>query len=180
MIRPDDILYFWFTECSPKDWWQKSKDFDDLVKRRFLNLYEAAAAGELSHWRTTIRGRLAEIIVLDQFPRNMFRDSGRAFAADATALVLSQEAIRAPGYERLTAEEKAFLLLPFMHSESPAVHTQAVRLFDQPGLEDNLDFEHRHKAIIDRFGRYPHRNAILGRVSTPEEIAFLKEPGSSF
>ncbi|WP_308909784.1 DUF924 family protein [Pseudokordiimonas caeni] len=180
MIRPDDILYFWFTECSPKDWWQKSKDFDDLVKRRFLNLYEAAAAGELSHWRTAIRGRLAEIIVLDQFPRNMFRDSPRAFAADATALVLSQEATKAPGYERLTPEEKAFLLMPFMHSESPAVHTQAVRLFDQPGLEDNLDFEHRHKAIIDRFGRYPHRNAILGRVSTPEEIAFLKEPGSSF
>ncbi|WCL52739.1 DUF924 family protein [Gimibacter soli] len=180
MIRPDDILYFWFTECSPKDWWQKSKAFDDLVRRRFLDLYEAAVAGELSVWRSSIRGRLAEIIVLDQFPRNMFRDSARAFVADTVALVLSQEAIKAPGYGRLTAEEKAFLLMPFMHSESPAVHAQAVLLFDQPGLENNLDFEHRHKAIIDRFGRYPHRNAILGRASTPEETAFLKEPGSSF
>lgn len=179
-MRPEDILYFWFTEAGEIAWWQKSKAFDDLVRRRFLAVYEQAVAGELAHWRDCAKGRLAEIIVLDQFPRNMFRDTARAFAADALALILSQEAVRAGADASLTANECAFLLLPYMHSESRWIHDEAVRLFSRPGLENNLDFEIRHKAIIDRFGRYPHRNATLGRASTPEEIAFLKEPGSSF
>lgn len=179
-MRADDILYFWFTDAGEAAWWQKSKEFDDLIRRRFLPVYERAVAGELWHWRDTPRGRLAEIIVLDQFPRNMFRDTPRAFASDALALALSQEAVRAKADFGMNPEEKAFLFMPYMHSESLHVHHEAVRLFSRPGLENNLDFERRHKAIIDRFGRYPHRNAILGRTSTPEEVSFLKEPGSSF
>lgn len=179
-MRADDILHFWFTEAGPEAWWQKSKEFDDLVRRRFLSTYERAAAGDLWHWRDRAKGRLAEIIVLDQFPRNMFRDTARAFATDAMALVLSQEAVRHNAGLGMNPDERAFLYMPYMHSESLHVHHQAVALFSEPGLENNLDFEHRHKNIIKRFGRYPHRNAVLGRASTDEEIAFLREPGSSF
>jgi len=179
-MRADDILYFWFTEAGPDAWWQKSKAFDDLVTRRFGALYEAAAKGELYRWRERAEGRLAEIIVLDQFPRNMFRGSARAFESDTMALALSQEAVRLGVGEGWNADRRAFLYMPYMHSESVGVHEAALALFAGPGLENNLDFEKRHKAIIDRFGRYPHRNAVLGRVSTPEETEFLKQPGSSF
>ncbi len=179
-MRAEDILYFWFIEAGPSRWWNKSKAFDDLVRRRFQALYRRAVRGELAHWRDTARGRLAEIIVLDQFPRNMFRKNARAFAADNLALILAQEAVRAGALEQLRVEEQPFLLMPFMHSESATIHEHAVMLFNRLGLEDNLKFEHAHKAIIDRFGRYPHRNAILGRVSNAEEIEFLKEPSSSF
>lgn len=179
-MKPEDVLHFWFVEAGEKAWWQKSKAFDDLVRRRFLPVYEAAATGELAAWRDRDIGRLAEVIVLDQFPRNMFRDTARAFESDVMALVLSQEAVRLGVGRGWCADRRAFLLMPYMHSESRVVHEDALIVFDQPGLENNLDFERRHKAIIDRFGRYPHRNDILGRQSTPEEIAFLKEPGSSF
>jgi uncharacterized protein (DUF924 family) len=179
-VRSEDILYFWFTEIGEKQWWTKSKTFDDMVRRRFLGIYETAVRGECAAWRSTARGRLAEVIVLDQFPRNMFRNSARSFVADGMALVLAQEAVSAGALEGLDPAGQAFLLMPYMHSESAAIHEEAVRLFSRPGLEDNLDFEKRHKAIIDRFGRYPHRNAALGRRSTDEELAFLKEPGSSF
>ena len=179
-MRADDILYFWFTEAGPKAWWQKSRDFDDLVRRRFLGVYEAARQGELCDWRATARGRLAEIIVLDQFPRNMFRDYARSFESDSLALVLAQEAVRGGALEQLPADWKAFLIMPYMHSESGQVHETAVQLFSKPELAYNLDFELRHKAIIDRFGRYPHRNEILGRKSSVAEMAFLQQPGSSF
>jgi len=125
-------------------------------------------------------GRLAEIILIDQFSRNIFRDTPEAFSADAVALVLAQEAIAAGADQQLETKERAFLYMPYMHSESRAIHEQAAQLFDQPGLEYNLEFEHKHKVIIDRFGRYPHRNAILGRTSTAEELDFLEGPDSSF
>jgi len=179
-MRAEDILYFWFTEAGEAAWWKKSKEFDEIVRRRFLDTFEKAALGEFAHWRDRPRGRLAEIILLDQFPRNMFRDTPRAFATDGMALALSQEAVRAGAGQGLSGDERAFLYMPHMHSESLHVHHEAVRLFSEPGLEEQLDFERRHKAIIKRFGRYPHRNAILGRVSTEEEEEFLKEPGSSF
>ena len=179
-MRAEDILYFWFTENGPKQWWQKSADFDAVICRKFKNAYELAIVGGLSDWRDTDRGRLAEIIVIDQFARNMFRNTPRAFAADPVALVLSQEAVMRGVGETWSPEMKQFLYMPYMHSEELGVHEEAVELFSAPGLEDNLDFELRHKAIIDRFGRYPHRNAILGRESTKEEIEFLKQPGSSF
>lgn len=179
-MKPEDILNFWFVEAGERAWWRKSKAFDDIVRRRFEAVYHAAAYGELAHWRARGAGRLAEIILLDQFPRNMYRDTHRAFESDITALVLSQEAVRLNIGTDWGPDKKAFLLMPYMHSESAAVHEQALKIFDQPGLENNLDFERRHKAIIDRFGRYPHRNAVLGRQSTPEEIEFLKQPDSSF
>ncbi|OSQ35619.1 DUF924 family protein [Thalassospira mesophila] len=180
-MTPDAILNFWFTELTPKQWFEKDTALDHHINERFADFHAAARVGELFHWRETARGRLAEIIVLDQFSRNMFRDRAEAFACDTLALVLAQEAILQKADEDLkTASEKLFLYMPYMHSESETIHDIALTLFDQPGLENNLDFEKRHKQIIDRFGRYPHRNDILGRPSTPEEIVFLQQPGSSF
>jgi len=174
------VIDFWFRETDPKNWWTKNEAFDAELRRRFLSVHKAAAACECSHWRISPRGRLAEIIVLDQFSRNMFRGSSESFAYDSLALALSQEAQRVGADLHLESQEKLFLIMPFMHSESKEIHRQAVPLFQNLGLKDNLDFELRHKAIIDRFGRYPHRNEILGRDSTPAELAFLAEPGSSF
>lgn len=177
---PDAILAFWFEEISPSQWWARSEAFDRLVAQRFDATHAAATRGELYNWRTSADGRLAEIIVLDQFSRNLYRDDPRAFASDGMALALAQTAVAAGADLELPVERRAFLYMPYMHSESPQIHARAVELFSQPGLEGNLDFELRHKAIIDRFGRYPHRNAALGRNSTAEEIEFLQTPGSSF
>jgi uncharacterized protein (DUF924 family) len=171
---------FWFRETKPRQWFARDPDFDGLIKARFQSVHDAASRGELYEWRDTAAGRLAEIIVLDQFSRNIYRDTPLAFAFDAPALLLAQEAIRANAHSILTPQQKIFLYMPFMHSESPLIHRRAVELFGEPGLEGNLEYELKHKAIIDRFGRYPHRNAILGRVSTAEEIAFLNSPDSSF
>lgn len=179
MMKPQAVLHFWFTELTPEQWFN-STDVDQLIAERFTNLHKQAAAGELVSWRETIHGRLAEIIVLDQFSRNIYRDTPQAFTQDVVALVLAQEAVALGLDQQLNDAEKAFLYMPYMHSESPEIHEQAVQLFNQPGLEINYDYELKHKAIIDRFGRYPHRNAILGRVSTREEVEFLKQPGSSF
>jgi uncharacterized protein (DUF924 family) len=147
-------------------------------------MLEAAARCELFPWRATPESRLAEILVLDQFSRNVYRDTTRAFTQDALALALAlalaQELVANGQDHSLPTAQRVFAYMPYMHSESALIHEQALALFAQPGMENNLDFERRHKAIIDRFGRYPHRNAILGRTSTPEELAFLSEPGSSF
>jgi uncharacterized protein (DUF924 family) len=175
-----EVLKFWFEDIEPKMWWSAAPEFDKLVKDRFLSLLEQAARGELFAWRKEPKGRLAEIVVLDQFSRNVFRNTPAAFAQDAAALILSQEAVAAGVLDELSPIERAFLLMPWMHSESRRIHVEAERLFREFTPEDNFKFELRHKAIIDRFGRYPHRNNILGRVSSEEEIAFLKLPGSSF
>jgi uncharacterized protein (DUF924 family) len=175
-----EVLKFWFEDIEPKMWWSAAPEFDKLVKDRFLSLLEQAARGELFAWRKEPKGRLAEIVVLDQFSRNVFRNTPAAFAQDAAALILSQEAVAAGVLDELSPIERAFLLMPWMHSESRRIHVEAERLFREFTPEDNFKFELRHKAIIDRFGRYPHRNNILGRVSSEEEIAFLKQPGSSF
>lgn len=176
-----EVLAFWFEEIEPAQWWKKDEDFDALLAERFSGLHKRARRCELYEWRQTAAGRLAEIIILDQFSRNMFRGTPRAFASDAMSLTLSQEAI-ACGADQLlqTATQRTFLYMPFMHSESLKIHELAVELYRKNGIGDNLDFELRHKAIIERFGRYPHRNDILGRESTAEEIKFLSEPGSSF
>ena len=183
MPMPNSILNFWFHEIDPSQWWIASADFDERVRSRFGALLQQAAAGELSDWRDSPRGRVAEVIVLDQFSRNVWRDTPQAFAQDGMALALSQEAVRQGALEAaagLTQDEQVFLLMPYMHSESAKVHRDAERLFLQVAPDANYQFELRHKAIIDRFGRYPHRNAILGRNSTPEEIEFLQKPGSRF
>lgn len=175
-----EILAFWFEETEPKQWWRTDPGFDRLIRDRFHVVLESAARCELYDWRQLPQGRLAEIMVLDQFSRNIYRDTPRAFAQDAMALVLAQEAITAGAHDELSPIQRSFLYLPFMHSESENIHEWAVRLYRENGLKDNYEFELKHKAIIDRFGRYPHRNDILGRASTDEEIEFLKQLGSRF
>lgn len=179
-MTPQDILHFWFEEIPSKHWFAKSDAFDNILKIRFTDTLIAASRGEFSDWRETVSGRVAEIIVLDQFSRNIWRDTPRAFSQDAMALVLSQECLRQSDFFTLPADYKKFALMPFMHSESATIHAHAVKLFEQYTDAVTLDFEMRHKNIIDRFGRYPHRNEILGRISTSEEVAFLEEPNSSF
>lgn len=180
MLTDKDVLDFWFQELSPKDWFSGDTALDELITQRFAALHEQARQGELYHWRSTVEGRLAEVIVLDQFSRNLFRGTPESFSSDLMALALAQEAVASGADEKLTSEQRTFLYMPYMHSESLKIHEEAVRLFKSNGIENNLDFEYRHKAIIERFGRYPHRNEILGRASTLDEIEFLKQPGSSF
>lgn len=175
-----EILKFWFEDTEPAQWWKKDENFDRIIIERFSELHRRATRCELFEWRKDARGRLAEIVVMDQFSRNMFRGSPLSFAHDALALALSQEAVSAGADRTLSPVEQSFLYMPFMHSESVKIHEVAVELFRKNGIQSNLDFELKHKAIIERFGRYPHRNAILGRESTQEEIEFLKQPGSSF
>ncbi|HBD20599.1 MAG TPA: DUF924 domain-containing protein [Arenimonas sp.] len=175
-----DVLHFWFEETTPEQWWKVDPAFDAAVRERFSALLAEAAAGECFGWRTTPRGRLAEVIVLDQFPRNIHRGTAAAFACDPMALVLAQEAVASGALAALPPVERSFLLLPYMHSESRLIHALAEPLYREHAPPANHDFELRHKAIIDHFGRYPHRNAILGRESTPAELEFLTQPGSSF
>ena len=178
---PQQVLSFWFEELQPQQWFRGGEAVDAMVRDRFAAPLEQAAAGELEHWRDTVQGRLAEIIVLDQFSRNMHRGTPAAFAMDPVALVLSQEAVRSGALAGLdSATQRGFLLMPYMHSESRHIHGQAVPLFREYATEVEYRYEIEHKAIIDRFGRYPHRNAILQRVSTPEELEFLQQPGSGF
>ncbi|EHR70757.1 hypothetical protein BurJ1DRAFT_1906 [Burkholderiales bacterium JOSHI_001] len=174
------ILKFWFEEIEPAQWWRVDPELDKRIHERFGAVHRAANAVELFEWRTLPEGRLAEIIVLDQFSRNIYRGTALAFASDPLALALSQEAVRAGSDQALPAQQRAFLYMPYMHSESPAIHVHAERLFRTQAPEANYRAELQHKAIIDRFSRYPHRNSILGRESSQEELAFLQQPGSSF
>lgn len=178
--QPETILAFWFQELGPKDWWGKDAALDARIAGRFGALLERSARCELFAWRATPRGRLAEVLVLDQFSRHVHRDAPGAFASDPLALALAQEAVARGDDRALTPTERVFLYLPYMHSESRLIQAESVRLYERNGLADNLDFARRHQAIVERFGRYPHRNAVLGRPSTPEELAFLEEPGSRF
>jgi uncharacterized protein (DUF924 family) len=180
MPNPEQILAFWFDEIDPKSWWAADPDFDTLIKNRFLVVLNHAAQGELFSWRGEPKGRLAEIIVLDQFSRNIHRNTPGAFAQDSMALVLAQEAVARGVHDSLSTTERGFLFLPYMHSESRLIHVEAERLYREHAAPNNYEFELKHKAIIDRFGRYPHRNQILGRVSSAEEVEFLKQPGSGF
>ncbi|MFO7190156.1 MAG: DUF924 family protein [Pseudomonadota bacterium] len=185
------VLDFWLgAEDLPQygkprpEWFRKSQAFDDEIRSRFEPVYEGAVRGELDHWRGQPRSALALVIVLDQFPRNIYRGTPRAFAADPLALDVARHMV-AQGYDRrLNAVERLFVYLPFEHAEDLETQRESVRLFEslrgEPYSEEGIDYAYRHYAIIERFGRFPHRNAILGRPSTPEEIEFLKQPGSSF
>ncbi len=179
-MTPQDILKFWFEDHGPKDWFQNSKPFDDLVRQQFLKTHQQATRGDLWPWLETAEGMLALVILLDQFSRNMFRNSPLAFATDAQSLSIAQMAVHLGRDQDLEPEYRKFLYMPYMHSESKLVHEQAVTLFKSLNFPETFDYELRHKAIIDQFGRYPHRNQILGRESTAAEIAFLKTEGSSF
>jgi len=174
-----EVLSFWFQELGEAHWFAKNGLLDEQIRARFLVLYEQVARSE-GGGVTTPRAMLAAVIVVDQFSRNLFRGTPRAFAADPLARRLARQAI-AQGFDAaMKSEERLFLYLPFEHSEDRADQVLSVDLMRGLGREDWTRYAEAHKAIIDRFGRYPHRNATLGRPSTPEELAFLEEPGSAF
>ena len=178
--RIDEVLAFWFEELTPDDWFGGGEEVDARIRERFLALHETLRDEVPASWRTTARGMLAAVIALDQFPRNVYRGDPRAFAADPTALALAEEAVERGLDRAMSIDERKFLYLPFEHSEDPAVQARSVELFASLDDEDTLGYALRHKEIIDRFGRFPHRNEVLGRESTPEELEFLTEPDSSF
>ena len=168
-----EVIRFWFEELKPEDWFKKSEALDQEMRERFEELYWKASRGELFHWRATAEGRIAELLLLDQIPRNNFRGTAHAFMTDSLALVLAQEGLTQA--QELPVVQRGFFYMPFMHSESLTIHEEALRLFDQPGLEKRLKYEKMHMDILQEFGRYPHRNAILGRPSTKEEEEYLRE-----
>lgn len=185
------ILEFWFGTIDAEGnvapetqtrWWKKSSEFDARCREQFLVPLQAAANGELQAPKRPAQSVLAYIVLCDQLSRNIFRDTPRAFATDPLALAATLELIESGLLDMLRPVEKSFALMPLMHSEKPSIQELSIAHFSVLKEEgkDNLDFALRHKAIIDRFGRYPHRNAILGRESTPEEVEFLRQPGSSF
>lgn len=180
MSTPAEVLDFWFVQTAPAAWWRVDAAFDARIRDRFAALHAQARRCELFDWRATPEGRLAEVIVLDQFARNLHRGTPDAFSADPLALALAQEAVAAGADLALPPEQRAFFYMPYMHSESAAIHAVAEPLMRERAPDHTLAFERKHRAIIDRFGRYPHRNAVLGRASTAQELAFLQEPGSSF
>ena len=179
-IGPNEIIQFWFEEIDSALWWQQDLEFDALIINRFSQVYQQACVGELHKWRATPEGRLAEIVILDQFSRNMFRDKKEAFLQDSLALILAQEAISIGADKCLSDTQRSVLYLPFMHSESLLIHGFAELHYKVLGIGSSFEFELKHKKIIERFGRYPHRNKILKRDSTKTEIDFLTQPNSSF
>ncbi|NQZ01478.1 MAG: DUF924 domain-containing protein [Bdellovibrionales bacterium] len=179
-MQASDVIQFWFEDLQPKQWFTKDNKLDLEIKQKFEDSIKAAKQGELFSWRQSAEGRLAEIIVLDQLTRNAYRGLPECFEADPIAVVLSQEAYFGNHYLQVDESRRSFFFMPLMHSESKAVHELALEVFSMPGYEGTLEYEMKHKAIIDRFGRYPHRNEVLGRESTAEEIEFLGQPGSSF
>lgn len=196
MSLVDAVITFWFGNpagSAPeaeyrKRWFKKSDAFDTEVREQFEDLHFALMAGQHSDWLESGQGCLARLLVLDQFSRNIFRNKPGAFASDALALATTDHVLEQGWLTELSPDAQCFLLMPLMHAEDGGRQAQSVEQFtalaerapEQPGLKSNVDYAHRHKEIVDRFGRYPHRNAILGRASTPEEVEFLKQPGSGF
>ena len=181
LARYQDVLDFWFAPENADLLFEKNDDFDSEIRQRFGKTWEAACAGLLWEWRDNPYGRLAEIIVLDQFSRNLCRGDEKSFTQDTMALVLAQELYQLPEFdEEFSVQEKCFAMMPFMHSESKTVHKWALTIFQEIGNENNLYCEKLHKNIIDKFGRYPHRNEVLGRETTAEEAEFLTQENSSF
>ena len=176
-MSPQDVLDFWFKEAAGK-WFVKDEQFDKTIRDRFLDTYTRIVRRETKSWSEIPEGRLAQIIVLDQFSRNMFRGEPHAFAHDQLAFKLAEEAVQAGDDKRLAPGHRQFMYMPYMHSESREVHKKAWWLFLWLALSTgnwgSFLYELKHKKIIDRFGRYPHRNEVLGRTSTPEEVGFLK------
>ena len=206
LLYPDAraVLNFWFNPENAPYWFVADDDFDQRIDSKFNGLWKKACQGELAHWRRAdsqsiksddntlihnalensalenLAGRLAEIIVLDQFSRNLCRDQACSFSQDNMALVLAQEAIVHPYFNKLPMQWRKFIIMPFMHSESAVIHERYLPLFEQLDDSETLDFEHKHYDIIKKFGRYPHRNAVLDRESTATEKEFLQQPDSAF
>lgn len=176
-----EFMKFWFEETDEKKLFTKDKEFDNLLKEKYNKIHKSCAKSECFEWRKTASGSLVEIIILDQLSRNMHRDTPKAFSNDAMALTLAQEAISKNFHKELkTSTQKMFMFLPFMHSESKKIQEISIELYKSLELPDTLKYAILHKNIIDRFGRYPHRNKILNRETTKEEEAFLLEENSSF
>jgi uncharacterized protein (DUF924 family) len=170
------VYRFWFKQCGPDQWFfKKTKKFDRLLRKKFLTTYWEVVRGEHADWRRSPKGRLAEIVVVDQLSRNMFRGTPGMFRYDELALALAQEALRLRVDKKMNSDEKLFLYLPFMHSESKKIQKQSIRLFRAYADKRTIWFANDHKRIIDRFGRYPHRNSILGRTSSATEKKFMKK-----
>lgn len=174
------VRKFWFEELRPEQWFVRDPAVDAAVRTRFAGLYARVAVEVPISWLAVPVGHLAAVIVLDQFPRHLFRGDPRAFATDAAALAAAERALAAGIDRSLTPAERMFLCMPFQHSENRAAQARSVALFEAIGVPEAFESAKRHCEIVDRFGRFPHRNAVLGRVSTAEELAFLKEPNSSF
>lgn len=180
LISPGDLLSYWFSDAAKAKWFKPDSKFDGELKARFEPSFKSARSGALASWAQDARSMLALIILLDQIPRNIYRDTPEAFAEDSQALACARQAVERGHDGRLSVEERQFLYMPFMHSEALEDQDQGVTLFRDLGLEEPLRFMHRHRDVIARFGRFPHRNAILRRQSTEEEAAFLERPGSRF
>ena len=172
-VTPDTILAFWFAPEMNKRWFRSTEALDTEIRDRFEPTWRAAADGRLHDWAHSADGALALVIVLDQFPLNMYRDTARSFATEAEAIRVTRDALRHGLDRQLPGARKAFLYMPLMHSEELVDQDESVRLFAAAGLSDNLRFARHHRELIRRFGRFPHRNAILGRDSTPEELEYL-------
>jgi uncharacterized protein (DUF924 family) len=175
-----EVFSFWFEQITHKERFGGGDKIDSLITDQFLTTHQQVAAGEWWQKRTTPVAYLAEVIVLDQFSRNLFRGQSAAFLYDGQALFLAQQAIAVGFDKQLPPDQRLFLYMPFMHSESQKIHEAAVPLFASLGIEESIQYEQIHKDIIDRFGRYPHRNKQLGRPSTAAEIAYLQETSESF
>ncbi|WP_346767089.1 DUF924 family protein [Enterovirga aerilata] len=172
-MTPQEIVAFW-TEAGPGAWFTKSAEFDALCRERFLPAYEAAARGELAAWEGSAEGALALVILLDQMPRNMFRGDPRTWATDPLAREAAERAL-AKGYDKdVPRELRQFFYLPFMHAEDLAAQERSVRIYEAHGDPENLKWARHHRDVIARFGRFPHRNEVLGRKTTPEEAAYLE------
>ena len=176
----DEVLNFWFNECIPAQWYKKDADFDALIFRRFETAVSAALKGEVEASQTDLKGCLASILMLDQFTRNIFRNTPKAFLGDKKALELSLICHDKGYLQHDNHDYRQFMLMPMMHSEDIAIQDQSLPLFEEFTRERIYEYAIKHRDIIQRFGRFPHRNQILGRISTEEEIEFFKQPGSSF
>ncbi|MBU2486436.1 MAG: DUF924 domain-containing protein [Alphaproteobacteria bacterium] len=177
---PETVLDFWFNDLTPKDWFVKNEELDRRIAERFSGLHLALSRDISDEWRATPEARLALIVVFDQFPRNIYRGSPLAFATDGLALKEAKAALAVGADKSVDESRRAFFYMPFEHSEDIGEQERCVALFEALGNENYLDYANQHLDIIKRYGRFPHRNPILGRVSTPEEKAYLAEPGAGF
>lgn len=179
-VTAKDIIQFWFVDHGEEDWFTGGEAFDAKIIDQFKDTHTAAARGDLFDWRVDAEGRLAEIIILDQFSRQIYRKDKRAFASDMQALTLAQELVASGDDQHLEVRMRTFAYMPYMHAESLKVHDEAVKLFKSLGNENSLEYEIKHRDIIEQFGRYPYRNQVLGRENTPAEEAFLSSEHDSF
>lgn len=175
-----EVIDFWFDPEHLPLHFVEDEEFDEKIRSKFLDTWKAASEGLLVDWRKSIKGRLAEIIVLDQFSRNLWRNDIRTYTQDKMAIALAQEVVNHPNYNQLSTVEKKYILLPFMHSESLELHDWANKYYVELGDEELMYYEKLHREVLEEFGRYPYQNKDLGRESTPEELKVLEEKADGF